>query len=104
MARFRRELDKCIDKFLPPVAGQKRVHGGDQDHDSANEDHEDCVGGSKAGVERKMLKVAGRRTTKKVKRDDGRLLACPFYKHDPARYGKVKTCMGPGWSENHRVK
>lgn len=31
-------------------------------------------------------------------------LACPFYKHDPRRYSQVKTCLGPGFTEFHRVK
>ncbi|KAK1834530.1 hypothetical protein QBC39DRAFT_397132 [Podospora conica] len=34
----------------------------------------------------------------------GKKLACPFAQHDPARYAGVKTCMGPGWGEVHRVK
>jgi len=32
------------------------------------------------------------------------LLACPFFKHDPTRYGKVRTCCGPGFPTVHRVK
>lgn len=34
----------------------------------------------------------------------GLLLACPFFKRDPARYGKVRTCCGPGFPSVHRLK
>jgi len=34
----------------------------------------------------------------------GKKLACPFARHDPARYKSVKTCCGPGWADVHRVK
>ncbi|CAM1503539.1 Fc.00g011300.m01.CDS01 [Cosmosporella sp. VM-42] len=30
--------------------------------------------------------------------------ACPFYKHNPQEYKSSRTCIGPGWSEIHRVK
>ncbi|KAL2264225.1 hypothetical protein VTK26DRAFT_57 [Humicola hyalothermophila] len=42
---------------------------------------------------------------KRVKHDtNARRLACPFYKHDSAKYKHVKTCCGPGWEDVHRVK
>ncbi|KAK1834629.1 hypothetical protein QBC39DRAFT_343568 [Podospora conica] len=31
-------------------------------------------------------------------------LACPFYRHDPAKYGSSRSCLGPGWQTVHRVK
>jgi hypothetical protein len=31
-------------------------------------------------------------------------LACPFYKHDPGKYGSSRACCGPGWSAVHRIK
>ncbi|KAK4162988.1 hypothetical protein QBC43DRAFT_69153 [Cladorrhinum sp. PSN259] len=34
----------------------------------------------------------------------GPQFACPFCKHDPAKYRNVKTCCGPGWEDVHRVK
>ncbi|KAK5658689.1 hypothetical protein OQA88_2088 [Cercophora sp. LCS_1] len=40
---------------------------------------------------------------KRARRDHLRF-ACPFAKHDPAKYKNVKTCCGPGWIELHRVK
>ncbi|RGP79828.1 hypothetical protein FLONG3_2008 [Fusarium longipes] len=33
-----------------------------------------------------------------------RRFACPFYKHDPVRYGTSRSCVGPGWNSVHRVK
>jgi hypothetical protein len=30
--------------------------------------------------------------------------ACPYYKRDPGKYGKWRSCPGPGWDEVHRVK
>lgn len=34
----------------------------------------------------------------------GPRFACPFYKHDPSRYGNRRTCPGPGWPTVHRMK
>jgi hypothetical protein len=34
----------------------------------------------------------------------GPRFACPFYKHDPARYRNRRTCPGPGWPTVHRMK
>jgi hypothetical protein len=31
-------------------------------------------------------------------------LACPFFKHDPRRFERVKDCCGPGWGTFSRVK
>ena len=50
---------------------------------------------------------AGGRTKKKKvnpKESGGRKFACPFCRHDPAKYRSVKTCCGPGWDDVHRVK
>ena len=33
-----------------------------------------------------------------------RLLACPFFKHNPARYQPLRACSGPGWGTISRVK
>lgn len=40
-------------------------------------------------------------------RDDqkkGPRLACPYFKHDPAKYGTRQTCCGPGFDTIHRMK
>ncbi|KAM0242377.1 hypothetical protein ACHAPO_000794 [Fusarium lateritium] len=30
--------------------------------------------------------------------------ACPFFKHDPVKFGTSRSCVGPGWKSVHRVK
>ncbi|KAG8675634.1 hypothetical protein FPOAC2_01700 [Fusarium poae] len=30
--------------------------------------------------------------------------ACPFFKHDPVKFGTSRSCVGPGWTSVHRVK
>lgn len=36
--------------------------------------------------------------------DKGPHFACPYFKHDPTRYGCQRSCSGPGWSSIHRLK
>lgn len=36
--------------------------------------------------------------------EQGRLFACPYFKHNPRRYRHERTCLGPGWETIHRVK
>ncbi|KAK3901892.1 hypothetical protein C8A05DRAFT_34427 [Staphylotrichum tortipilum] len=52
---------------------------------------------SEAGVRTKKKKV-------NPKEVDGPKFACPFARHDPAKYRSVKTCCGPGWGDVHRIK
>jgi hypothetical protein len=33
-----------------------------------------------------------------------RKFACPYFKHDPIRYGGKAGCLGPGWPSAHRMK
>jgi hypothetical protein len=33
-----------------------------------------------------------------------RKLGCPFFKRDPRRHSKHRSCTGPGWKTVHRVK
>lgn len=35
---------------------------------------------------------------------EGKKLACPYFKHDPQKYQKVRSCPGPGWDTVHRLK
>lgn len=32
------------------------------------------------------------------------LFACPYYKYNPRKYRRWRTCFGPGWRSVHRVK
>ncbi|KAK0614665.1 hypothetical protein B0T14DRAFT_312235 [Immersiella caudata] len=34
----------------------------------------------------------------------GKRFACPFFKHDPVKYGSDSSCRGKGWPSSHRVK
>ena len=34
----------------------------------------------------------------------GRKFACPYFKRDPRKHGKHRSCVGPGWTTIHRVK
>jgi hypothetical protein len=47
----------------------------------------------------------GLKDTKRSKEASTTLrFACPFYKHNPVRYGTSRSCVGPGWKSVHRVK
>jgi hypothetical protein len=39
-----------------------------------------------------------------VEDDPGRKFACPYFQHDPAKYGTRRVCCGPGFTTVHRVK
>ncbi|RBR11162.1 hypothetical protein FVER53590_29903 [Fusarium verticillioides] len=45
-----------------------------------------------------------RKRSKKRANESGLKFACPFFKHDPERYKTTRSCMGPGWTNVHRVK
>lgn len=47
--------------------------------------------------------ISRKRSKKRVK-ESGLKFACPFFKHDPERYKTTRSCMGPGWTNVHRVK
>ncbi|SCO06426.1 uncharacterized protein FFB20_12598 [Fusarium fujikuroi] len=47
--------------------------------------------------------ISGKRSKKRVK-ESGLKFACPFFKHEPERYKTIRSCMGPGWTNVHRVK
>jgi len=82
-------FDKTVSTLPPPasaVGGRKR----------AREDTPPATPDKSVGTSQKR--------TKREPPNDGRTFACPFFKHDPARFRKVKTCCGPGWKDIHRVK
>jgi hypothetical protein len=43
---------------------------------------------------------------KRAKKDDPaeRMLACPFFQHDPGSHNSHRSCTGPGWPSIHRLK
>ncbi|KPM40616.1 hypothetical protein AK830_g5932 [Neonectria ditissima] len=81
-------------KRTSQAAGQKRQHrrddGGDDENDGDDDD------GSRKNKNTKKAKTMN---------DDTRLrFACPYYKRDPQRFKDHRTCLGPGWTDVHRVK
>lgn len=40
----------------------------------------------------------------KGKGKEGLRFACPYFKHNPMKYQRWGTCLGPGWEEVRRVK
>lgn len=79
----------------PQAAGQKRQHRRDDgDEDNSNDDGDDD--GSRKNHYKKK--------TKKICDDTRPKFACPFYKFDPQKFKGHRTCLGPGWTEVHRVK
>ncbi|KAH6622707.1 hypothetical protein F5144DRAFT_517136 [Chaetomium tenue] len=100
MAFFQTSLDRCLDNpvssasaaAVSAVAGpRRRVKRGRED--DVDESGPGAAGGDKA----KKKKVNPKEPNEKT-------FACPFCKHDPAKYKKTKTCCGPGWEDVHRVK
>ncbi|KAL2179764.1 uncharacterized protein P884DRAFT_267444 [Thermothelomyces heterothallicus CBS 202.75] len=114
MAFLQSSLDRCLDKSVssaPAIAGAvagagaavegarrrvKRVREDDGDESGGRGGRGD-VSGSGSGEKAKKKKV-------NPKEEGGKKFACPFSKHDPARYQFTKTCCGPGWDDVHRVK
>ncbi|KAK7413068.1 hypothetical protein QQX98_008076 [Neonectria punicea] len=81
-------------RMTSQAAGQKRQHrrddGGEDDDDGDDDD------GSRKNKNTKKAKTIN---------DDTRLrFACPYYKRDPQRFKDHRTCLGPGWTDVHRVK
>ncbi|KAH9988127.1 hypothetical protein F4779DRAFT_632307 [Xylariaceae sp. FL0662B] len=73
-----------------PARTKRRLDGDNQDDPSGGGDeHDPDRGGSK-------------RAKKDVEPE--RKWACPFYKHDPRKYSKHRSCTGPGWPSLHRLK
>jgi len=76
-----------------PVKRARSVEGGSDDHHGdevvENEDQDEDQ---------------PKRARRDHHNDMGLRFACPFAKHAPGKYQKVKTCCGPGWQDVHRVK
>ncbi|KAK4151984.1 hypothetical protein C8A00DRAFT_44896 [Chaetomidium leptoderma] len=111
MALFQLSLDRCLDKSVSSststagaragagsaaAAVVRRVKRGREEEDDTGKGA--VVGELGAGVGGRGAKK------KKVSPKEGKKFACPFCKHDPDKYRKVKTCCGPGWDDVHRVK
>ncbi|CZS76279.1 unnamed protein product [Fusarium graminearum] len=82
-------------KPISRSAGQKRS----KDHSSRDES-EDDEDEDEGGFRRKR----DNKRTKTTKDDTRPRFACPYNQYDPARFGSVRTCCGPGWINISRVK
>jgi len=109
MDLFQSSLDRCLDNSVssaPAAAGaaaaggaavvgsRRRVKRGREDD---VDERGQSVAGSCGGDKAKKKKV-------NPKESNGKKFACPFYKHEPAKYRRTKTCCGPGWDDVHRAK
>ena len=77
------------------TSGSKRGGPSRQGHEADDDEEGDGAGEGPPG--------------KRVRQDDSntgskKLLACPFFKHNPAKYANARSCVGPGWPSAHRVK
>ncbi|KXX77821.1 hypothetical protein MMYC01_206964 [Madurella mycetomatis] len=91
MAFFQQHLDQCLDNAVSAPAKRRPKRARDVED---------------AAPDRRGAEETGARNKKKrVSHDaNGRKFACPFCKHNPAKYKNVRTCSGPGWDDVHRVK
>ncbi|KAK0705615.1 hypothetical protein B0H67DRAFT_498224 [Lasiosphaeris hirsuta] len=97
------EIEQRVDQWLYPEKSRKRARDSDQDSCGvAGADGSHHAGAGCDGARNKQKRA--RREPIEAKAASGHKFACPFSKHDPARYKNVKTCCGPGWSDVHRVK
>jgi len=96
MAKIQGSVNRLLDRTA--VTGKRRRASDDEGYESPTSEKKV---GSSAGDNVGASRTIGR---KRVKKEDKFMFACPFYKHDPVKYSKVKTCCGPGWDDVHRVK
>lgn len=77
-------------KQHPSTQRRRTGRDGDQDFDEASDDE---------GAERSKPNGT-------VKGDDDEVLefACPYLKHNPAKYHKLRSCSSYGWKSIHRMK
>ena len=73
-------------------AAQKRQKP--EEEENADNDGDD-------GRDKRRKQNGGHSSTQKKSE---RLLACPYFKHNPSKYQDVRTCQGPGWGSVRRVK
>lgn len=77
-------------------SGSRRGDPSRRGHEDEDDDEEGGGGGE--GPPRKRVRQEDSNSGPK------KLLACPFFKHNPARYTNARSCVGPGWPSAHRVK
>ena len=71
----------------PTIAGKKRSANAEESSDDNDDDDDE------------------RRPRKRVAHSEkSPRFACPYYQHDPDRFGSERTCSGPGWTTVQRMK
>lgn len=94
------EIDRRLDSWLESDdlrGSRKRRRGGGDDAAAAG----GVVGAGAIGTPAEKKRAKHQPTKSGL---GGRKLACPFAQQNPGKYAGVKTCMGPGWQNVHRVK
>ncbi|KAK0613297.1 hypothetical protein B0T14DRAFT_498828 [Immersiella caudata] len=89
MAEVERYLDQWLETSKPMKRPSKRAR---EDTDSGAED----------AVTQRNSKAPSQKRTKREQ--PTRRFACPFARHNPAKFKTERTCCGPGWTGVHRVK
>ncbi|KAK0737269.1 hypothetical protein B0T21DRAFT_383278 [Apiosordaria backusii] len=98
MALILKRLDECLENPIPAAPRRRVAKRARDDQETAVADDRTTAGATDDAIDP--------RNKKKLKQDTtaGRRFACPFFKHNAAKYKLVKTCCGPGWRDVHRVK
>lgn len=98
------ELDRRLDSWFESddLRGSRKRRRDDAGGGGGGGVSAGGVGGGVVGGALAEKKRAKRQPTKTGV--DGKKLACPYAQQNPGKYAGVKTCMGPGWQNVHRVK
>jgi hypothetical protein len=78
--------------------GRKRILGDDQPFERSSGRGQDGNGDDP------NKRQKGNPSTNSVDSWKVKRYACPYYQREPKLYGHRRSCIGPGWSEVHRVK
>ncbi len=77
--------------------GQKRQYQRDDEQEDGPDEK------NEGGDDGRRNNGSGNKRAKRIV-DKGLKFACPYFKHDPAKYRHERTCCGPGFPDAHRVK
>ncbi|KAK4444054.1 hypothetical protein QBC34DRAFT_196608 [Podospora aff. communis PSN243] len=96
MAEVERYLDQWLDNAKPMKRPSKRAR---EDTDSGAEEDAAAV-----TQQRTSKAPSQKRPKREQQQQPTRRFACPFARHNPAKFKNERTCCGPGWTGVHRVK
>jgi hypothetical protein len=75
-------------------SGESRGSGHGHSSNGFNENNEESPGRNREVLGASSLRIL----------DSRRLFACPFFKRNPDKHRRYKSCSGPGWKDIHRLK